>query len=874
MAVFSTIGKFVAVTLLKLTAGSMAATLVTSIVAGGLAVATSKVLGVFKPPQIGSQKDPGVKIQLPPQTDNKIPVFYGRNVTGSIIVDAEIKNRNNTMVYCMVIGEKTDSGTYTVNEIYRDDSKLVFSGPTVTSAVDPNATASNKVNGKMRCRVYAGGTAATDQIFPVAPKVAATSLMTTIDATTNYANLVYAVFEMDYDPENGLTGLGAINYDITNSLSEPSAVLLDYLQNDRYGAGLSSDDLDTDSFDDLEDYSTTFVPYTTADGAGATHQRWRVDGMLSTYVNVKNNIDALCQTCSAFFTYNPKLGKFGVVSNRAATLSEKTNAYQLNDDNLVGAISITSTDLYGLYNKMEVEYPSLIKKDQTDTVFVSTPSADRNPNEPENKLTTRYPLVNDNTRVHNLANIDLRQSRNSMVLEVVADYQAITVDAGDIVKITNTEYGFSDKLFRAMRVTEQESESGMLNCKLTLLEYNDSVYEHANVQTRGQPGPSGIPGWWTGIWGNIDYSNIANIVGNVTIVDDPTSGTANVADPETGTIIVDGEGLPNLDIIYPPDLPAGGPIINFPITIPNIPDIETICINLANMNVAGITQPGHFCYEHLPANSAPTYEPGANVIVPVPIPVPPVPDPTNPNLPIVDDYLIDFNIHFNGPLGMRTTPMNIPSVPITYKGGATRNAQGPIQAGLQEENNFSNLAMANSAVVSAPLGSPASQIGPTEFIDLGGVDYGEFTAVNTAIPFGGTLADETYHVAYNTLREIYYKEFDINPTTGKYTANANVDLYDSYSATGVIETFAGDNIPTSYALQFNYEISKARGNALAVADGRPPQSSTKVYLANVMGVTHFANNDMGASGGTVRGFEVANQDKRISKSDDYLPLIP
>ena len=34
--------------------------LATSIVAGGLAMATAKVLGVFKPPQMGNARDPGV----------------------------------------------------------------------------------------------------------------------------------------------------------------------------------------------------------------------------------------------------------------------------------------------------------------------------------------------------------------------------------------------------------------------------------------------------------------------------------------------------------------------------------------------------------------------------------------------------------------------------------------------------------------------------------------------------------------------------------------------------------------------------------------------------------------------------------------------
>ena len=91
-----------------------AGTIATSLIAGGLAYATAKVTGVLKVPNIQAAKDPGVKVQLSPSTDRRVPVFYGRIHTGGIIVDAGIKNQNNTMVYCMVIGEQTDTGTFTV----------------------------------------------------------------------------------------------------------------------------------------------------------------------------------------------------------------------------------------------------------------------------------------------------------------------------------------------------------------------------------------------------------------------------------------------------------------------------------------------------------------------------------------------------------------------------------------------------------------------------------------------------------------------------------------------------------------------------------------------------------------------------------------
>jgi hypothetical protein len=106
------------------TAGALttAGTILSGVIAGGLALATAKVLGVFDPPDLGP--DPGVKIQLAPSTDNKIGVAYGRNFMSGPITDVAISNQNDTMHYCITLSEKVEGATYTVNQIFRDTSKL------------------------------------------------------------------------------------------------------------------------------------------------------------------------------------------------------------------------------------------------------------------------------------------------------------------------------------------------------------------------------------------------------------------------------------------------------------------------------------------------------------------------------------------------------------------------------------------------------------------------------------------------------------------------------------------------------------------------------------------------------------------------------
>jgi hypothetical protein len=518
------------------------ASLATGIIATGLALGTAKLLGVFNVPKM-DMKDPGVKIQLPPSTDNKVPRLYGRNFTGSIIIDAEIKNQNKTMAYAMVISEHSPNDTWSINKIYRGDTELVFgsgaNAHVVQSIIDPNATASTVVTGKMRCRVYAGGSGSAKQIFPV-PGGSVTAANAYGLGSGQFSNwtsantmdgLVFAIFEIDYDQENGLLGLDNITFDINNALNEPSNVLLDYLRNERYGAGISNTMIDTTSFNDWFTYANTQVNYTDSSNVTQQHSRYQIDGALSTFNTCKQSIDKICQAGGAFFTYNPKKGQFGVVVNRAATAGELANAFVLNDDNIIGKIQITSTDLFSLFNQIEVEYASVNQKDQTDVYFAEANVNIRNPNEPDNKLQYRLDMVNDRTRVAQLANIDLNQSRISTVINLTADFSAMQVDVGDVVKLTVPLYGYTNKLFRVMRTTEVEDADGMITIKLVLLEYDADVYGDLLTQ-EDLPGPvTGITNWW------VLNSNAVLTIGNITIVDDPTGSNAEQYNATTGSFV-------------------------------------------------------------------------------------------------------------------------------------------------------------------------------------------------------------------------------------------------------------------------------------------------------------------------------------------------
>lgn len=550
---------------------------VVGVVAAGLGAATAKLFGLYDAPG-GDRRDPGIKIQLPPATDNKVPKLYGRNFTGSIIIDAEIKNQNKTMAYAMVISEYGTNDSWSVNDIYRGDAKLNFADSVVQSVTDPNSTSSTKVTGKLRCRVYAGGSSAANQIFPTSD--AQNAYGTGVcqfgnwSASNTMNGLVFAIFEIDYEPEEGLTGLDAITFDITNALDEPSEVLLDYLQNTRYGAGLDIADIDTASFTDWQSFAQNPVAYLDTGGVQQNHVRYQIDGALSMFDSAKANIDKICRSGGAFFTYNSKQGKFGVVANRAATPTEQAAAFVFDDDNIVSSINIGSTELFSLFNEIEVEYPSVNQKDQTDVYYANVDASLRNPNEPNNKLEYRLEMCNDKARVSNLANVDLNQNRLNTVVDFTADFSAMQVDVGDVAKLTSPLYGWTDKLFRVMRLIEQENEEGVITVKVLLLEYDDDVYGDLLTQEDLPAGNTRINNWW------VENSNASLTLGNILIVRDPEAtsfplyypGNAQVESTLTITEMSNQFGS-----VY-----TGQTFVNIPIDVPantNFNQAKVVCIN-------------------------------------------------------------------------------------------------------------------------------------------------------------------------------------------------------------------------------------------------------------------------------------------------------
>ena len=459
-------------------AGTIAATTAAAVITGAVVYGVGRGVARAMAPDFPSGTtglNGGTRQQLAPNTGYRVPVVYGHAFQQGIITDAAISSDNQTMTYVLTLGEKT-SGTTTLGNVFFNDKRLVFNGSTasVTSTVDEDGTSSTDFAGNVEVYVWDGN---GDSANALRGSVDAHTLVDHWTSTEKNSNTIFSVVKVTYDPESQLTGLGTMTYELTNSLDNPANVIVDYLNSDIYGAGISNADIDMNAISDLHTYSNELITYTDKDGASATQKRYTMNGVANTGEDCRTNLDRMLTACNSFFTFDPKQGKWKITANKAESNATLASAFVFNDDNIVSDIKLTTTALGGSYNSVEVEFPDKEQKDKNNYTTITLPSNLREANEPDNEMSIRMEFVNNNVQAEYLANQQLRQTREDLVAQFTADFSAIQVDAGDVIKLYETDiYGQNNKLYRVMKTVEKETEDGMILVDVTALEYNADVY--------------------------------------------------------------------------------------------------------------------------------------------------------------------------------------------------------------------------------------------------------------------------------------------------------------------------------------------------------------------------------------------------------------
>ena len=447
-----------------------------------------------------TQQDMGVRQQVPPSAVNAIPIVYGNAYMGGTFVDAVLTTDQKTMYYVLAISSISPNGQFAFDtaDMYYGDRKITFDGSDLTKVVSLTDEAGNvdtKISGNLYINLYtstAGGTitsangASAPSTVMGGSDISAGQRWT---GTRQMNGLGFAIVKLIYNRDADTTQLQPITFKVSHTLNgtgvaKAGDVWYDYITNSVYGGAVDAAFVNSTSATALNAYGDQIITFTNSSGNPATQPRYRINGVLDAGQTVLSNIDRIVSACDSWMTYNAALGQWSVVINKA-----ESTAYAFDDDNIIGEIRVSATDITSSINQVEARFPFKENRDQAAFVNIETPSGLLYPNEPVNKYSITYDMVNDSVQANYLANRLLEQAREDLIVSFSTTYYGIQVDAGDVVSVTNSDYGWNAKLFRVMKVNEASLLDGNLGARLELSEYNAQVYDDQNI-TQFTPVPN------------------------------------------------------------------------------------------------------------------------------------------------------------------------------------------------------------------------------------------------------------------------------------------------------------------------------------------------------------------------------------------------
>ncbi len=469
-----------------------------SVAAMAINFAVSSLVGRVFGPKPPKARDNGVRQQIPPATNNSLPIVYGDAYTGGVYVDAALSQNQKTMYYVLVVSSVSPNGQFSFDQtkFYYGDQLITFDGTDQTKVVsltDGSGDVRTAIDGKLFINLYVSNATGTITSLNGAPAPHVVMKYDAADKTTvpsslawpssgrQMNGLAFAIVKLVYNQDAGTTQLQPVTFHCSQYLNstgvaKPGDVWLDYITNTLYGGAVASEFVDSASAAALNTYADQTITFTPSGGGTSTQPRYRINGVLDTGSNCITNINKILDACDSWMAYDAANGKWSIVINKA-----ESSSFAFNDSNIIGDIRVSTLDINQSINQIEAQFPNKLNKDIPAYIQINTPTGLLFPNEPVNKASVTLDLVNDNVQAYYLANRQLEQAREDLIVKITTTYVGIQINAGDVISITNAAYGWTSKLFRVTKVNEASLPDGNLGAQIECAEYNAQVYDDKDI---------------------------------------------------------------------------------------------------------------------------------------------------------------------------------------------------------------------------------------------------------------------------------------------------------------------------------------------------------------------------------------------------------
>jgi len=418
--------------------------------------------------------------------DANIPVIYGERLVGGTRVLIETSGTDNQYLYVALVmaeGEIND-----ITEIRIDDKVVTFASDIAdNTAVEVDSSDANFYkDGESLIRL--------EPHFGTDDQSASTLLSGLSNWGSNHRlrGVCYLALRFKWNQDAWtsipkvqakIQGKKVVSYN--SSLvaqtaaftTNPAWCILDYLTNTRYGKGLSTSEIDLQSFYDASVVCETQVePYSGASNINI----FDTNTALDTSRNIIDNLRDLIKGCRGYIPYTQ--GKYSLIIETTGTAS-----VTLTEDDIIGGYSLSIPQKNERYNRVICSFVNPDRNYQVDEAQFppindsGLPSADQHATMKtadggfllEGRF--QFPTLTSQYQAEEMAEVILRRSRQAIGLSVNVTFKGYELNIGDIVNITHASLGFSAKPFRVLGMTfNQDYTVG-----LSLVEHQDAHYTWA-----------------------------------------------------------------------------------------------------------------------------------------------------------------------------------------------------------------------------------------------------------------------------------------------------------------------------------------------------------------------------------------------------------
>jgi hypothetical protein len=418
--------------------------------------------------------------------DSNIPVVYGERLLGGTRVFVETSGTDNEFLYVALVLSEGEINS--IEEILIDDTPVTWTGSLTDGTIRNVSSGDSKFykDGVSYIRV--------EPHFGTDNQTASSLLSTLSSWGSNHRlrGLCYLALRFKWN-QDIFSGLPTIQARIKGkkvktynaSLVEqspsfqtnPAWCILDYLTNTRYGKGLSTSEIDLQSFYDASLICETQVtPYS----GGSDINIFDCNTAVDTSRTIIDNLRELIKGCRGYIPFSQ--GKYSLVIETTGTAS-----VTLTEDDIIGGYTLAIPQKNERYNRVICSFINPDRGFQVDEVQFppiddsGLPSADQHATMKtadggfllEGRF--QFPTLTSEYQAEEMAEVILRRSREALGLSLNVAFKGYELNIGDIVNITHSSLGFSAKPFRVLGITFNNDYT----VGLSLVEHQDSHYTWA-----------------------------------------------------------------------------------------------------------------------------------------------------------------------------------------------------------------------------------------------------------------------------------------------------------------------------------------------------------------------------------------------------------